>query len=54
MSMTCSTLETPKTNKKSENDTVKSLTNISQGAKYAIFGTHQILPNLHFASPLAK
>ena len=25
-----------------------------KGSKYAIFGTHQIPPNLHFASPLAK
>jgi hypothetical protein len=25
-----------------------------KGCKYTIFGTHQILPNLHFASPLAK
>jgi hypothetical protein len=23
-------------------------------SKYCIFGTHQILTNLHFASPLAK
>ena len=25
-----------------------------KGSKYTIFGTHQIPPNLHFASPLAK
>jgi hypothetical protein len=25
-----------------------------KGSTYAIFGTHQIPPNLHFASPLAK
>jgi len=25
-----------------------------KGSKYTIFGTHQILPNLHFASTLAK
>jgi hypothetical protein len=25
-----------------------------QRSTYAIFGTHQIPPNLHFASPLAK
>ena len=25
-----------------------------KGPKYAIFGTHEIPPNLHFASPLAK
>jgi hypothetical protein len=25
-----------------------------EGSKYTIFGTHQIPPNLHFASPLAK
>jgi hypothetical protein len=25
-----------------------------KGPIYAIFGTHQILTNLHFASPLAK
>jgi hypothetical protein len=25
-----------------------------KGSKYAIFDTHQIPPNLHFASPLAK
>ena len=25
-----------------------------KGSKCAIFGTHQILPNLHFASPFAK
>jgi hypothetical protein len=25
-----------------------------KGSTYAIFGTYQILPNLHFASPLAK
>jgi hypothetical protein len=26
----------------------------TKGSKYTIFGTHQILPNLHFASPFAK
>jgi hypothetical protein len=26
----------------------------TNGFKYTIFGTHQIPPNLHFASPLAK
>jgi hypothetical protein len=25
-----------------------------KGSKYTIFGTRQIPPNLHFASPLAK
>jgi hypothetical protein len=25
-----------------------------KGSKYTIFGNHQILPNLHFASPIAK
>ena len=25
-----------------------------KGLKYAIIGTHQIPPNLHFANPLAK
>jgi hypothetical protein len=25
-----------------------------KGFKYTVFGTHQILPNLHFASPLSK
>jgi hypothetical protein len=25
-----------------------------KGSIYVIFGTHQILPNLHFSSPLAK
>ena len=25
-----------------------------KGSKYTIFGSHQIPPNLHFASPLAK
>jgi hypothetical protein len=25
-----------------------------KGSKYTIFGTHQIPPNLHYASPLAK
>jgi hypothetical protein len=25
-----------------------------KGSTYAIFGTYQIPPNLHFASPLAK
>jgi hypothetical protein len=25
-----------------------------KGSTYAIFGTHQIPSNLHFASPLAK
>jgi hypothetical protein len=25
-----------------------------KGSTYAIFDTHQILPNLHFASPLAN
>jgi hypothetical protein len=25
-----------------------------KGSTYEIFDTHQILPNLHFASPLAK
>jgi hypothetical protein len=25
-----------------------------KGSKYTIFGTHQIPPNLHFASPFSK
>jgi hypothetical protein len=25
-----------------------------KGTKYIIFGTHQVPPNLHLASPLAK
>jgi hypothetical protein len=25
-----------------------------KGSKYTLFGTHQIPPNLHFASPLVK
>jgi hypothetical protein len=54
MSMTCSTLRHQRLTKTLENNTTKSLTNKVKGPKYTIFGTHQILPNLHFASPLAK
>jgi hypothetical protein len=46
--------KTLKLTKTLENNKTKSLTNIIKGLKYTIFGTHQIPPNLHSASPLAK
>ena len=54
MSITYSILRHQKLTKTLEKDIAKSLTNKLKGPQYTIFGTHQILINLHFASPLAK